>query len=111
MKQVMYRNLFVMPLSVYLSDSFWGKPLQTARENAPISDALWAVRGRCQNADRLLASTIMAFADDKTGNYPATPDEYFLDRMALADRTVNAVDATQLPCIKRTLEDFKVLKN
>jgi len=53
----------------------------------------------------------MAFADDKTGNYPATPDEYFLDRMALADRTVNAVDATQLPCIKRTLEDFKVLKN
>jgi hypothetical protein len=106
MSDMAYRGRFSMPFWIYFSDSFAGRQREETKKIA-ISNALWEVRTHCgqQFADRLMAFTVRAFVDDSRRSYPKTSDEYFLERVRIADRVIDS-ESSRLPAIEGILRKY-----
>jgi hypothetical protein len=107
-KDAWYRQIFLGIIGRHLSDSYWGKPSFEDKDKSTLPKVLWQIRNRCHDADRLIAYTVRAFADDKNKNYPPTPDDYLLQRIQIADRVAISSEATDMPCVNEIFKEFGI---
>ena len=92
---------------LYFNWSFWGKRTEDA--NLPSVLAFWEMRGRFgkESTDRLVAFTAKAFIDNTCGDKSADWEQYFYERVRIADQIVDS-ESSKLPAIKEILGRFGI---